>query len=147
MINAATTLLASLKLPMDNSEVVWAWILLVVGMATAIIVSFMCSLLESALLSLTPSQLADITTKNPKRGELCSRLKDDIEQPLAVILICNTAAHTIGAAIAGEALAVTEFAGLDGFVYDAGQLVAGHRGGSDQPIGSHVEPCERSGRH
>ena len=109
MINAATTLLASLKLPMDNSEVVWAWILLVVGMATAIIVSFMCSLLESALLSLTPSQLADITTKNPKRGELCSRLKDDIEQPLAVILICNTAAHTIGAAIAGA-----EFAKLFG---------------------------------
>ena len=109
MINAATTLLASLKLPMDNSEVVWAWILLVASMATAIIVSFMCSLLESALLSLTPSQLADITTKNPKRGELCSRLKDDIEQPLAVILICNTAAHTIGAAIAGA-----EFAKLFG---------------------------------
>ena len=61
------------------------------------------------MLSLTPSQLADITAKNPKRGDLCSRLKDDIEQPLAVILICNTAAHTIGAAIAGA-----EFAKLFG---------------------------------
>ncbi len=76
-------------------------LLLCESMLMAIVVSFMCSLLESALLSLTPSQLADIATKNPKRGELCSRLKDDIEQSLAVILICNTAAHTIGAAIAG----------------------------------------------
>ncbi len=107
MIN--TALLAGISFSLDNSEVVWALVLLVASMAMAIMVSFMCSLLESALLSLTPSQLADITNKNPKRGELCSRLKDDIEQSLAVILICNTAAHTIGAAIAGA-----EFAKLFG---------------------------------
>ena len=101
MINAGTALIANMHWQMSNSEVVAAWILLVASMAMAITVSFMCSLLESALLSLTPSQLADITTKNPKQGELCSRLKDNIEQSLAVILICNTAAHTIGAAIAG----------------------------------------------
>ena len=86
---------------MSSSELVWSWILLVVSMLMAVTVSFLCSLLESALLSLTPSQLAEITTRNPKQGELCSRLKEDIEQSLAVILICNTAAHTIGAAIAG----------------------------------------------
>lgn len=107
MVN--TTLMASVKLPLDNSETLVAWILLVASMAIAISVSFMCSLLESALLSLTPSQLADIATKSPKRGELCARLKEDIEQPLAVILICNTAAHTIGAAISGA-----EFAKLFG---------------------------------
>ncbi|MBE6369198.1 MAG: DUF21 domain-containing protein [Lentisphaerae bacterium] len=77
------------------------WVLLIASMAMAVTVSFLCSLLESALLSLTPSQLADIRTQNPRRGELCSRLKKDIEPSLAVILICNTAAHTIGAAIAG----------------------------------------------
>ena len=104
MNNANMILLAnagSLVPAMDNNEKLLAWILLVASMFLAITVSFLCSLLESSLLSLTPSQLADITAKNPKRGDLCSRLKDDIEQPLAVILICNTAAHTIGAAIAG----------------------------------------------
>ncbi|MBE6366593.1 MAG: DUF21 domain-containing protein [Lentisphaerae bacterium] len=84
-------------------------IILVASMSMALIVSFMCSLLESALLSLTPSQLAEITTKNPRRGEICSRVKQDIENSLAVILICNTAAHTIGAAVAGA-----EFAKLFG---------------------------------
>ena len=92
-----------------NNENMLAWILLIASMVMAIFVSFLCSLLESALLSLTPSQLAEITQKNPRRGDLCSRLKDDIEKPLAVILICNTAAHTIGAAIAGA-----EFAKLFG---------------------------------
>ena len=94
---------------MDSNAKMWAWILLIASMLTAIIFSFLCSLLESALLSLTPSQLADISAKNSRRGELCSQLKDNIEQPLAVILICNTAAHTIGAAIAGA-----EFANLFG---------------------------------
>jgi CBS domain containing-hemolysin-like protein len=92
-----------------NGENLTAWILLIASMAMAIFVSFLCSLLESALLSLTPSQLADITAKNPRKGDLVGKLKDDIEKPLAVILICNTAAHTIGAAIAGA-----EFAKLFG---------------------------------
>ncbi|MBE6380608.1 MAG: DUF21 domain-containing protein [Lentisphaerae bacterium] len=88
----------------------WSWIVLVGSMLMALCVSFMCSLLESALLSLTPSQLADIRSKNPRQGELCSRLKKDIEQSLAVILICNTAAHTIGAAVAGAEFAALGFA-------------------------------------
>ena len=87
----------------------WSLIILACSMLMALSVSFMCSLLESALLSLTPSQLAEIRSKNPRRGELCARLKHNIEQSLAVILICNTAAHTIGAAIAGA-----EFAELFG---------------------------------
>ena len=92
-----------------NGENLTAWILLIASMAMAVFVSFLCSLLESALLSLTPSQQADITAKNPRKGDLVGKLKDDIEKPLAVILICNTAAHTIGAAIAGA-----EFAKLFG---------------------------------
>ena len=93
----------------------WSWVILICSMLMALCVSFMCSLLESALLSLTPSQLADIRTKNPKRGDLCTRLKTDIERSLAVILICNTAAHTIGAAIAGAEFASLFGAGWLGF--------------------------------
>ena len=102
----------TLELPvskMSSTEEFWSFFILLLSMGTAITVSFLCSLLESALLSLTPSQLADIRTKSPRQGDLCARLKKDIEQPLAVILICNTAAHTIGAAIAGA-----EFAKLFG---------------------------------
>lgn len=83
-----------------------AWIALAISVLVAISVSFLCSLLESSLLSLTPSQLAEIRGKNVRRGELCLKLKHEIEKSLAVILILNTAAHTIGAAVAGAEFAV-----------------------------------------
>lgn len=86
---------------MSDWDLIIAWALLIASVTVAIVTSFMCSLLEAALLSLTPSQLADITAKYPRRGDICSQLKEDVEKTLAVILICNTAAHTIGAAIAG----------------------------------------------
>ncbi|MPM81986.1 hypothetical protein SDC9_129044 [bioreactor metagenome] len=86
-----------------------SWIALAASVTVAIMVSFLCSLLESALLSLTPSQLAEIRERNVRRGELCLKLKHEIEKSLAVILILNTAAHTIGAAVAGA-----EFAALFG---------------------------------
>jgi CBS domain containing-hemolysin-like protein len=57
--------------------------------------------MEAAILSVTPSQLADLRQKSPRVGEVVAALKREIDKPLAVILILNTAAHTIGAAIAG----------------------------------------------
>ncbi|MBQ4106805.1 MAG: DUF21 domain-containing protein [Lentisphaeria bacterium] len=76
-------------------------IILILSMAGAMTISCLCSLLEAALLSLTPSQLAHIRQKSPRRGSICATLKRDIGNPVAAILICNTAAHTIGAAVAG----------------------------------------------
>lgn len=75
--------------------------ILVASISVALLVSALCSLLEAALLSLTPSQLAQMHAKFPKASESCRHLKQDIGKPLAVILITNTAAHTIGAAVAG----------------------------------------------
>lgn len=57
--------------------------------------------MEAAILSLSPSQLAELRQRSPKSGEVIAALKRDIDKPLAVILILNTAAHTIGASIAG----------------------------------------------
>ncbi|MDD3117977.1 MAG: CNNM domain-containing protein [Victivallales bacterium] len=68
----------------------------------ALSVSFTCSLLEAALLSLTPSQLADINAKSPVMGRIWQGFKANIEKPIAAILIANTAAHTIGASVAGS---------------------------------------------
>jgi len=72
---------------------------LYIGMALA--VSFLCSLLEATLLSLTPTYLASLEDKRPKLGALWRNFKADIDQPLAAILSLNTIAHTVGAAGAG----------------------------------------------
>lgn len=73
----------------------------VAAVAIAMGVSFMCSVLEAALLSLQPGKIALLARKHPKTGKICEDLKKDIEKPIAVILILNTTAHTFGAAIAG----------------------------------------------
>ncbi|MDD3153304.1 MAG: CNNM domain-containing protein [Victivallaceae bacterium] len=75
--------------------------LLIFSVVFALVISHLCSLLEAALLSLTPSQLATIDRRNPKTGFLCRQMKQNIDRSIAVILIVNTAAHTIGAAVAG----------------------------------------------
>ncbi len=76
--------------------------LFIVSILVALSVSFTCSLLEAALLSLTPSQIADINQKNPLLGKVWQGFKSNIEKPIAVILLVNTTAHTIGAAVAGS---------------------------------------------
>lgn len=75
--------------------------LFIVSIAVALGVSFLCSIMEAALLSITPSRIALISERHPKIGKICRDFKKDIEKPIAVILILNTAAHTFGASIAG----------------------------------------------
>ena len=80
----------------------WFWF--IGSVMTALVFSHCCSLMEAALLSLSPSQLAEINRTSPRTGKWAIALKQDIDKPLAVILIINTAAHTIGAAVAGASL-------------------------------------------
>lgn len=77
-------------------------IIFIASLCLALGVSFICSLMEATLLSLTPSQIAEISKKHPKTGEIWQKFKANIERPIAVILTLNTAAHTIGASIAGS---------------------------------------------
>lgn len=74
----------------------------VISLSTALVMSHLCSLMEAALLSLTPSQIGELRRQSPAIGKVVQKLKADIDNPLAVILIINTAAHTIGAAVAGS---------------------------------------------
>jgi len=69
-------------------------------------VSFVCSILESSLLSCTPSYASTLAKINPKRGESLKRLKSSIYKPLAAILTFNTASHTFGAAGIGAMVEV-----------------------------------------
>ncbi len=75
--------------------------LLVAYVAIALGFSFLCSILEAALLSITPSYLARTAQDQPKLGGTLKKLKTDIDRPLAAILSLNTIAHTVGAAGAG----------------------------------------------
>ena len=67
----------------------------------SILVSFLCSMLEAIILSVTPSYLNSLSKTNPSLYKSIKHLKEDIEKPLASILTFNTVAHTIGAAGAG----------------------------------------------
>ncbi|PMH46218.1 hemolysin [Vibrio sp. 10N.286.49.B3] len=67
----------------------------------AVGISFICSVLEAVLLSLSPSYLAQLRQQNHPSAKQLSHLKADIDRPLASILTLNTIAHTIGAATAG----------------------------------------------
>lgn len=80
------------------------WIVFITSITIAIVTSHICSLLEAAILSLSPSQLATLRQNNPRNGRLVAAMKRDINKPVAVILILNTAANTIGATIAGASL-------------------------------------------
>lgn len=75
--------------------------LLIVYVLLALTVSFLCSVLEAVLLTLTPSYISLLVERRPRVGQLLQRFKADVDQPLAAILSLNTIAHTVGAAGAG----------------------------------------------
>jgi CBS domain containing-hemolysin-like protein len=75
--------------------------LLLLYLALAIGVSFLCSILEAVLLSITPSYIQLLEQQRHKSGIKLRKLKNKIDQPLAAILSLNTIAHTIGAAGVG----------------------------------------------
>lgn len=66
--------------------------------ALAIIISFICSVSEASLLSITPSYIAQLEDKNPKWYKRVSKLKRNMDTSLAAILTLNTIANTVGAA-------------------------------------------------
>lgn len=75
--------------------------LLIFYLALAIGVSFLCSILEAVLLSITPSYATVLEKKRMRTGEILHGLKKDIDRPLSAILSLNTIAHTVGAAGVG----------------------------------------------
>jgi len=80
--------------------------LLLVYVALALGVSFLCSVMEAVILSVTPSYVAALDREGEWIGERLQQMKDDIDRPLAAILSLNTIAHTVGAAGAGAQAAV-----------------------------------------
>ncbi|MFB6307573.1 MAG: CNNM domain-containing protein, partial [Flavobacteriales bacterium] len=74
--------------------------LLFTYLLTALLVSFICSILEAVILSITPSYI-EAEQKDSKIGRKLKEMKDNIDKPLSAILSLNTIAHTVGAAGVG----------------------------------------------
>ena len=69
--------------------------------------SFLCSILEAVILSVTPSYVVAITKRRLHTGRLLAGFKRDAERPLAAILALNTIANTAGATgVGAQALAL-----------------------------------------
>ena len=68
--------------------------------------SFLCSILEAVLLSITPSFIRKPQQSNPTLYLYLRTFKKDIDRPLSAILTLNTIAHTVGAIGVGAQAAV-----------------------------------------
>ena len=75
--------------------------LLVFYILFTLLVSFLCSLLESVLLSVTPAYIAVSLKEKKKSAKLFEKFKSRMDEPLAAILSLNTIANTLGAAGVG----------------------------------------------
>lgn len=80
-------------------------LLFVTAVGVVLVVSFLCSIFESVLLSVTRPQIEVLARDGRRAGSLLASFKDNMDVPIAAILILNTAAHTIGAAVAGASYA------------------------------------------
>ncbi len=80
--------------------------LLLFYVALALGVSFLCSIMEAVLLSVTPSYVAALEREGSTVGQRLHEMKEDIDRPLAAILSLNTIAHTVGAAGVGAQAAL-----------------------------------------
>jgi magnesium and cobalt exporter, CNNM family len=70
-------------------------------LSIAVFVSFICSILEAVLLSITPAFINIKIQEGKKSGHDLKKFKDNIDRPLSAILTLNTFANTAGAAGVG----------------------------------------------
>jgi CBS domain containing-hemolysin-like protein len=93
---------------------------LVLYLCVTLTTSFICSLSEATILSITPAFTALLEKKGRRSGRLLDRLQTNIDMPLAAILTFNTIANTVGAMLIarevqhiwGDAVIATASAGL-----------------------------------
>ena len=77
------------------------YLLLIVYAFVATGFSFICSIAEAVLLSVSPSYIAALREQGHWAADLLERLKANVDRALAAILTLNTIAHTVGAAGVG----------------------------------------------
>ena len=80
--------------------------LLITYVLIALVFSFLCSIAEAVILSVTPAYIALLEKQEKPSGALLRELKSEIKKPLIAILTLNTVAHTVGAAGVGAQVAI-----------------------------------------
>jgi len=82
-------------------------IMLITYVLLALVCSFLCSVAEAVLLSITPSYIEGLEKKKPKHAARLRKLKNEkVDHSLSAILTLNTIAHTVGAIGAGAKASV-----------------------------------------
>lgn len=71
--------------------------ILMIYITLAIGVSFICSVLEAVLLSITPGYTQQLVQTRPKVATIVKRVRGSLDESISSILILNTFAHTVGA--------------------------------------------------
>ena len=75
--------------------------LLIIYATISIFFSFLCSILEAVLLSITPTFINIKKSEGHEYATELEVLKKDVDKPLIAILTINTIAHTVGAILVG----------------------------------------------
>ncbi|MFD0963177.1 CNNM domain-containing protein [Pseudofulvibacter geojedonensis] len=75
--------------------------LLITYAVLSIFFSFLCSILEAVLLSVTPTFINVKKKEGKAYATSLENLKKDVDKPLIAILTLNTIAHTVGAILVG----------------------------------------------
>lgn len=99
---------------------------LAVYFTLAISISFLCSLLEATILSISAGQVEALAASGKRAGLILRDLKQRIDRPLIAILTTNTVANMLGAAgVGAEAQALANAKGWreDIFVFGAATLL------------------------
>ena len=82
-------------------------IILIGSILLALGFSFLCSVAEAVLLSVTPSYIESMREERPRLAERLQKLKViNVDRSLAAILTLNTIAHTVGAILSGAKAAI-----------------------------------------
>ncbi|WP_373001116.1 CNNM domain-containing protein [Sulfurimonas sp.] len=89
--------------------------LLILFFVLSVSVSFLCSILESVLLSVNMSYVSVLEKERPRVGAYLRSHKQNINKSIASILILNTIANTLGAAAVGAQASI--LFGNDAVVY------------------------------
>lgn len=76
--------------------------LLIIYATGSIFFSFLCSILEAVLLSVTPTYINVKKKEGKSYATSLEALKKDVDRPLIAILTLNTIAHTVGAIMVGN---------------------------------------------
>ena len=73
-------------------------ILVVIGLIS---ISFLCSILESVILTISQPYIQVLVDEKVNAGKILDKMKKNIDEPISAILTLNTISHTVGAAVSG----------------------------------------------